>query len=83
MSKSHLERVLEGIDADLPHLHQDRWAREAADLRDTIEKTTGPEQDKAKQALSEHYQAQFLPETSRGPLVEQALSKKRRDFGRN
>ena len=75
MSKSHLDRVLEGIDANLPHLHQDRWAREAADLRDAIDRTAGPEQDKAKQALREHYKTQFLPETSRGPLVEQAMSK--------
>jgi len=36
VSKSHLDRVLEGIDANLPHLHQERWASKAADLRDTI-----------------------------------------------
>lgn len=75
MSKSHLNRVLEGIDANLPHLHQERWAREAADLRDVVDRTTGIEQDNARQALREHYKTQFRPETSRGPLVEEARAR--------
>ena len=75
MSKSHLDRVLEGIDANLPDLHQERWARVAANLRDVIDRTSGAEQDQAKQALTEHYKTQFLPETSRGPLVEEAKAR--------
>lgn len=75
MSKSHLDRVLESIDADLPHLHKERWAEEAANIRDVIDRTTGAEQDRARQALREHYKTQFHPETSRGPLVEEAKAR--------
>jgi hypothetical protein len=75
VSKSHLDRVLEGIDANLPHLHKERWAQEAANLRDAVDRTTGAEQDGAREALRDHYKTQFHPETSRGPLVEEAKAR--------
>ena len=75
MSKSHLDRVLESIDADLPHIHRERWARTAADLREIVHRTSGVEQDQAREALLAHYKTQFLPETSRLPLVEEAKAR--------
>lgn len=72
MSKTSLNQIIEGIDRNLPYLHKERWALRYADLLDTVQTTTGEEQDRAKQALREHNAIRNRPETSRGPLVEQA-----------
>lgn len=72
MSKTSLNQIIEGIDRNLSFLHKERWALRYADLLDTVQATTGEEQDRAKQALREHNAIRNRPETSRGPLVEQA-----------
>lgn len=74
MSESDLERLVEGIDRHLPYLHKERWAQEHAQLRAAVSSTSGEEQDRAKQAVLDHYQTRNRPETSRDPLVQQALA---------
>lgn len=64
VSKSHCDRVAEGIAAHLPDLYAEQWAQKAADLRDIIDRTTGAEQEEAKEALRMHYKAQFLPDAA-------------------
>jgi hypothetical protein len=75
MSKACLDRVLESIDANLPELHRERWALEAANLRERTDNATGAEKDEARRALLEHYKLQFRPETSRTPLIEEAKAR--------
>lgn len=73
VSKSDFDRVVESIDANLPYLHSERWAREAAALRETVRTTDGPDKESAKQALREHYKTEHHPEASRDLLVRQAM----------
>ncbi len=72
MSKTSLNQIIEGIDRNLSFLHKERWALRYANLLDTVQATTGEEQDRAKQALREHNAIRNRPETSRDPLVEEA-----------
>lgn len=67
--------MLEGIDAHLPELYSQLWAEKAAALREAVSHTMGEEQANAKQALRDHYETQFRPETSRDCLVEEAIAK--------
>lgn len=71
--KTEEELVRESIDANLPHLHQQRWAIEAGRLRGQIEKVPDAEKAAAKLALSKHYETRDDPETSRAPLVRSAM----------
>lgn len=72
MSKVSLDSVIEGIDRHLPYLHKERWAVEHAQLREAVRTSTGENQERAKQAVRDHYQTRNRPETSRDPLVHQA-----------
>lgn len=73
MSKSNLDQAIEGIDRHLPYLHKERWAIEAAKIRRDIRSSTGPDKQAAQQALQDHYDTLSHPETSRAPLVQQAM----------
>lgn len=72
MSKSGFDLVVEAIDANLDHLHKQRWAERAAELHEAEERAHGAERERAAQALRDHYANRFKPETSRDPLLEQA-----------
>ena len=52
--------------------HKERWAERHAELRDVVRSTTGEEQERAKQAVRDHYETQAYPQTSRAALIEQA-----------
>ena len=74
MSTSSFNRVVESIDANLAYLHKERWALEAAQFRNVVRNTAGADKEHAQQALRDHYLTENHPETSRGPLVQQALA---------
>jgi HAD superfamily hydrolase (TIGR01549 family) len=71
---TELELVRSGIDANLDHLHAQRWALEAARLRQIL--TDAPETEKvaAKRALDDRYDTRDHPETSRAVLVYNAIA---------
>jgi HAD superfamily hydrolase (TIGR01549 family) len=71
---TELELVRSSIDANLNYLHAQRWALQAARLRQTL--TNAPEAEKAaaKRALDDHYDARGQPETSRAVLMHNAVA---------
>lgn len=75
MTRSRLDTIRDSIDANLPHLHSVRWAQRAADLRELVDRTTGAEQESARQALRDHYKTQHAPETIREALMSEAMQR--------
>jgi len=71
--KSDAELVHDIVDANLPYLHTQRWALQAAQLRRDIRCAPDAEKEAAKQALSKHYDARDDMEASRIPLERNAL----------
>lgn len=71
---TELELVRSSIDANLNYLHAQRWALQAARLRQTL--TNAPEAEKAaaKRALDDHYDTRGQPETSRAVLMQSAIA---------
>ncbi|MEG8058705.1 HAD family hydrolase [Sphingomonas faeni] len=71
---TELELVRRGIDANLDHLHAQRWALEGERLRKIA--TTAPDLEKvaAKQALYDHYDTRDQPEISRAALMQNAIA---------
>jgi len=72
MRKTSFDQIVDGINRQLSYLHKERWAHRYAELLDAIRTTTGEAQERAKQAMREHKETQFHPETSRAALIEQA-----------
>ncbi len=72
--KTEAELVRESIDANLPYLHSQRWAVEAGRLRGAINKAPDGEKAAAERALQEHYDTRDNPESSRDPLVRDAMA---------
>jgi len=71
---TELELVRSSIDANLDHLHAQRWALEGERLRKIA--TTAPNLEKvaAKQALYDHYDTRDQPEISRAALMQNAIA---------
>jgi len=72
MKKTSFDQIVDGIDRQLSYLHKERWAHRYAELLDAIRATTGEAQEGAKQAMREHKETQFHPETGRAALIAQA-----------
>ncbi len=71
---TELELVRSGIDANLDDLHAQRWAIQAAHLRQTLTKAPDTEKPAAKRALDDHYDTRDQPETSRAALMRNAIA---------
>lgn len=69
--RTNFAQIMASIDADLSWHHKQLWTQRAADLRDVVRHTEGEAHEQAQQALSDHYQNSFRPETSRAALIEQ------------
>lgn len=70
---TELELVRNGIDANLDYLHTQRWALQAAQLRQTLTKVPETEKAAATRALDDHYDTRDQPETSRAALMRDAI----------
>ncbi len=71
---TELELVRNGIDANLDYLHTQRWALQAAQLRQTLTKAPETEKAAATRALDAHYDTRDQPETSRAALMRNAIA---------
>jgi hypothetical protein len=71
---TELELVRSGIDANLNYLHTQRWALQAARLRQAVMDAPEPERAAAKQALDDHYDTRDQTETSRVALMRNAIT---------
>jgi broad specificity phosphatase PhoE len=67
--RANLDRVMESINADLPWHHKQLWTEKATKLRDAVRRSEGAEQERARQALQDHYRTQAHPETSRDEIM--------------
>jgi hypothetical protein len=72
MRKTSFDQIVDGIDRHLSYLHKERWSHRYAELWDAIRATTGEGQELAKQAMRDHRETEFHPETSRAALIAQA-----------
>lgn len=72
MRTTSFDQIVDGIDRQLSYLHKERWGHRYAELLDAIRTTTGEAQECARQAMRDHKETQFHPETSRAVLIEQA-----------
>lgn len=75
MSTTGFDLIADGIDANLDHLHKQRWTERAAELHaeaDRAEGDAGEASEQARRALRDHYADRFRPETSRVALLDQA-----------
>ncbi|RKE42412.1 MULTISPECIES: HAD family hydrolase [unclassified Sphingomonas] len=70
---TELELVRSSIDANLNYLHTQRWALQAARLRQTLKNAPEAEKAAAKRVLDDHYDTRGQPETSRAPLMRNAI----------
>lgn len=70
-NRDSVDRFVNMDDVDLAWHHKQHWAQRAADLSDKVERTEGAAQEEAQQALSDHYQDRFWPESSREAMIEQ------------
>jgi len=71
-TKSEIELVTEGIDANLAHLHNQRWANEMGRLRGIVESASEADKAAAEQALNDHFDTRDQVEASRVFLVKSA-----------
>lgn len=72
MGKSRWDMIVSVIDDNLDHPHKQRWAERAAELHDEEHRSKGAAKEQARQALRDHYDVEFKPETSRAAFIEQA-----------
>ena len=75
-NRDGVDRFVNIDDVDLAWHHKQHWAQRAADLNDVIERTDGTAQEEARQALSNHYQDRFRPESSREAMIEQVQQRR-------
>lgn len=69
--------LADGIDKYLPYLHNEHWAQRAAELDDIEAHAEGAAKIAARQAVQDHYKDINRPESSRIPLLQAALQKRR------
>ena len=74
MSRTGFDLIADGIDAELDHLHRERWNARAAELHAEVNHAEGEAGEQARQALVAHYADRFRPETSRMALLDQAAA---------
>ncbi|WP_375403723.1 hypothetical protein [uncultured Sphingomonas sp.] len=74
MSTTGFDLIADGIDAELDHLHKQRWNARAAELHDEADRAEGEAAEQAQRALDAHYADRFRPETSRMALLDQAAA---------
>ncbi|WP_375429439.1 hypothetical protein [uncultured Sphingomonas sp.] len=75
MSTTGFDLIADGIDANLDHLHKQRWTQRAAELHakaDRAEDEASGAGEQARRALRDHYADRFRPETSCMELLDQA-----------
>jgi len=70
---TELELLRSGIDANLDHLHAQRWAVRAGLLRQIFRDAPDAQKVAAKCALDDHYDTRGQPETSRVALMRDAI----------
>jgi HAD superfamily hydrolase (TIGR01549 family) len=71
---TELELARSSIDANLDHLHVQRWAFQAARLRQTLMNAPDAEKTAAKRALDDHYETRDQSEISRAALIQNAIA---------
>ena len=71
---TELELVRNGIDANLDYLHTQRWALQAAQLRQILTDAPDAEKPAATRTLDDHYDTRDQPETSRAALMWDAIA---------
>jgi len=71
---TELELVRSGVDANLDHLHAQRWAVRAGLLRQILTDAPDAENAAATRALHDHYDTRDQPETSRAALMRDAIA---------
>ena len=71
---TELELVRSSIDANLDHLHAQRWAVRAGLLRQILTDAPDAEKAAATRALHDHYDTRDQLETSRAALVRDAIA---------
>lgn len=69
-----LELLRNGIDTNLDYLHTQRWALEAARLRQILTDAPDVEKVAVKRALNDHYNTRSQPEISRAALMRDAIA---------
>ena len=74
MSTTGFDLIADGIDAELDHLHRQRWNTRAAELHAELDRAEGEAADQARRALRDHFADRFRPETSRMALLDQAAA---------
>ncbi|WP_375404491.1 hypothetical protein [uncultured Sphingomonas sp.] len=74
MSTTGFDLIADGIDANLDHLHKQRWTERAAELHAKADRAEGEAGEQARRALHDHYADRFRPETSRMALLDQAAA---------
>ena len=71
---TELELVRSGIDANLDHLHAQRWAVRVSLLRQILTDAPDAEKATAMRALHDHYGTRHQLETSRAALMRDAIA---------
>jgi len=71
---TELELVRSSIDANLDHLHAQRWAVRAGLLRQILTDAPDAEKPAATRTLDDHYDTRDQPETSRAALMWDAIA---------
>jgi HAD superfamily hydrolase (TIGR01493 family) len=71
---TELELARSSIDANLDHLHIQRWALQTAQLRQILTDASETEKAAAKRALDDHFDTRHQAETSRARLMRSAIA---------
>ncbi len=73
MSAAGFNEIADAIEANLEHLHRERWNERTAELHAQVaHPPEGVSPEQAAQALRDHYDDRFRPESSRVVLLKQA-----------
>lgn len=74
MTKSNADRVAQIVDADRAWFQKQDWAQAAAKLRDVVRTSEGEDQERARQALRDHYGNRGKAAGDWSPSVQSALA---------